>query len=171
VIQENEGVEKRYSVLIVDDEESILSFLETIVEKEGYTVFTAMSGEQALKIFAEHPCDLLICDYQLPGMTGLEVIMEAKKTAPDIASIIMTGVGSEQTFIDSITLGKVDFYLPKPFSLNEVKTVISVVLKEADIRRKGREFHERLRLNVEEATAELKEKKWSPFFGQFFGGR
>ncbi len=146
------------SVLVVDDEEGVRNALKNTLLREGYVVETAESGEEALELLSDKRFNLIICDYKLPGINGVETIAQAKKSHPDFASILITGYGSDETIIDAFTRGKVDFYLSKPFELRELRKVAPIALKDLWMREKERAFKEELRCKVEEATSELKEK-------------
>lgn len=146
------------SALIVDDEEYIRSSLKKMLEKEGYVAYATASGEEAVEFIKSTPVDVLLCDYKLPGINGIETIVEARKTLPDVASALITGLGTEQTIIDAFTKGRVDYYLMKPFTLQELTRVINMSLRAAEVRKRERLFNEELRKKVEEATCELREK-------------
>ena len=77
--------------LILDDEESIRQSIAAYMEDEGYVVFQATSGEQALDIIRDHPIDEAVVDIRLPGMDGNAFMIEAKKILPDIKFVVHTG--------------------------------------------------------------------------------
>ena len=145
-------------VMVVDDEEYIRSSLSRMLRKDGYEPVSASSGEEALNIIKSRPVDVILCDYKLPDINGIETIVEAKKLQPDLASALITGMGTDQLIIDAFTKGRVDYYLMKPFTLHELTKVINMSLRAADIRKRERIFNEELRKKVEEATKELREK-------------
>lgn len=146
------------TVMVVDDEEYIRSSLSKMLRKDGYEPVTASSGEEALEIIKSRPVDVMLCDYRLAGVNGIETIVEAKKLLPDMASALITGMGTEQVIIDAFTKGRVDYYLMKPFTLHELTRVINMSLRAADVRKRERVFNEELRKKVDEATKELREK-------------
>jgi diguanylate cyclase (GGDEF)-like protein len=144
--------------MVVDDEDYIRSSLSKMLEKDGYEAVTAASGEEALELLKSRPVDVILCDYKLTGLDGIETIVEAKKLLPDLASALITGMGTEQVIIDAFTKGRVDYYLMKPFTLHELTKVINMSLRAADLRKRERVFNEELRKKVDEATKELREK-------------
>lgn len=146
------------AVMVVDDEDYIRSSLSKMLEKDGYEPVPAASGEEALELIKSRPVDVILCDYKLTGINGIETIVEARKLLPDLASALITGMGTEQIIIDAFTKGRVDYYLMKPFTLHELTRVINMSLRAADLRRRERIFNEELRKKVEEATKELREK-------------
>ncbi len=110
-------------ILVVDDEVSILESLRGILLDEGYLVSTAVSGEQALEeLFKDLP-DLVLLDIWLPGMDGLTVLGEIKKTVPDLPVIIISGHGNIDTAVRATKMGAFD-YVEKPLSLERI--VVSV---------------------------------------------
>jgi len=110
---------KKHLVLLVDDEESILSGVSDYLKKEGYAVSTASSGEEGVdKIKAEH-FDLVITDLMMGGIGGLEVLKKAREWDPNIMVMVLTGFGSIDTAIDAMRLGAFD-YLQKPCEKEEI---------------------------------------------------
>lgn len=84
-------MEKKISVLVVDDEEIVRIFLEEYLIDEGFKVFSTISGEDAIEILRSHDIDIGIIDMRLPGMDGNSLIIEAKKIRPNIKCVIHTG--------------------------------------------------------------------------------
>lgn len=82
--------ELRY-LLILDDEDSIRQSVAAYMEDEGYIVFQAESGEQALEFVKSHPIDEAVVDIRLPGMDGNTFMIEARKILPDIKFVVHTG--------------------------------------------------------------------------------
>ena len=111
---------KRYSILLVDDEESILVVLKGYLEKEGYIVTTAESGDKAVEMLKDG-ChfDLIITDLMMDGIGGLGVLKEARKARPDIIVMILTGYGSLDTAVSAMRLGAFD-YMQKPCERDEL---------------------------------------------------
>ncbi|MEO8289156.1 MAG: response regulator transcription factor [Chloroflexota bacterium] len=118
-------------ILVVDDEKTLRDMLEYNLRREGYTVFTAAEGSEALRIaYAERP-DLIILDIMLPGMSGFDVCRAVRKqlTVP----ILMLSAREEE--IDKVLgleLGA-DDYLTKPFSLRELLARVRAMLRRSEI--------------------------------------
>ena len=114
------------TILIVDDEKSICQSLGSILSDEGYEVFTAESGEEALKIMGEElPC-LVLLDIWLPGMDGIETLKIIKSGYPQVRVIIMSGHGTIETAVKATKLGAFDF-IEKPLSLEKVILIVKHV--------------------------------------------
>ena len=86
-----EASARRPTVLVVDDEERILSALKRSLRREGYEIVTAESAARALAILAERPVDLVLSDQKMPGMSGLELLEQAARLRPDAALVLFTG--------------------------------------------------------------------------------
>ena len=79
------------SLLVVDDEERILSALRRTLRREGYEIVTAETGEEALRILDERPVDAILTDQKMPGMSGAQFLAEAARRRPDAVRMIITG--------------------------------------------------------------------------------
>lgn len=111
------------TILIVDDEESILLSLEGILTDEGFEVHCESSGAAALERIKESIPDLVLLDIWMPGMDGLETLVKIKESHPTIQVIMMSGHGTIETAVKATKLGAYDF-IEKPLSLEKV--VLSV---------------------------------------------
>lgn len=107
------------AVLIIDDEEGIRESLSGIFEDEGYTVFTASSGEEALKVLKDQSPDLIMLDVWLPGIDGIKTLKEIKNMKPDLPVIMVSGHGNIELAVKATKTGAYDF-LEKPLSLERV---------------------------------------------------
>jgi two-component system nitrogen regulation response regulator NtrX len=107
------------AVLIIDDEEGIRESLSGIFEDEGYDVFTASSGEEALKMLRDRSPDLIILDVWLPGIDGVQTLKEIRNMKPDLPVIMISGHGNIELAVKATKTGAYDF-LEKPLSLERV---------------------------------------------------
>lgn len=119
---------KTNKILVVDDEDSLRFFLSEELESEGYKVYTAASGPEAMEFLKNQPVDLAIIDFQMPGLTGIE-LMEQMQSLDDVPELIMlTAHATLETSIEALRLGSCDFLL-KPYDVEEllrgVKTAMS----------------------------------------------
>lgn len=118
------------SILIVEDEEAIVTLLQYNLEKEGYRVRTTDSGNEAFMLIREDKPDIIILDWMLPGMSGVEIcgkIREDKKNR-DIPIIMLTAKGEELDRVTGLETGA-DDYMTKPFSPAELSARIKAVLR------------------------------------------
>jgi excisionase family DNA binding protein len=120
---------ERPHILVVDDEESVRELLARTLTAADYDVDTAGDGHSALERLRSAPYDLLITDLRMPGMDGLSVIREARRHAPDLPVVIITGQSTEASAIEAINLG-VSGYLTKPFRLPRILSAAARALGE-----------------------------------------
>ncbi len=122
-------------ILIVDDEESLRSFMEIMLKKEGYQVTLSASGDEALAELDRSSYDLVVTDMMMPEMTGLELLGKVKQRESAPEFIIMTAFGSVDSAIEAMKLGAAD-YIIKPFNVEQIKLVISRTLDKGNLVRK-----------------------------------
>jgi len=117
-----------FAVMVVDDEEGIRESLSGIFEDEGYSVFTASSGEEALNILKEKSPDLMLLDVWLPGIDGIQTLNEIKNLKPDLPVVMISGHGNIELAVKATRTGAYDF-LEKPLSLERVLLVANRALE------------------------------------------
>jgi len=117
-------------ILIVDDEEDILELGGYNLEREGYKIIKALSGEKALRSSRLEIPDLIILDLMLPGIDGLEVLKKLKKDSKtiNIPTVLLTAKGEEADIVAGLELGA-DDYITKPFSPRILLARIRAVLR------------------------------------------
>ena len=115
------------SLLIVDDEPSILQSLGGLLSDEGFEVTTAANGYEALKTIDEESPDLVLLDIWMPGIDGIETLKEIKREHPNIQVIIITGHGTIETAVKATKLGAFDL-IEKPLSIDKVIVAINNAL-------------------------------------------
>lgn len=116
-------------ILIVDDESTIREVLRRYLERDGYQVSEASTGEQAVRLVSENAPDLVVLDLMLPGMNGLETA-EHMQALADIPILMLTARGALDDRIAGLERGA-DDYVVKPFSPREVLLRIQAILKRA----------------------------------------
>ncbi|OPX40971.1 MAG: hypothetical protein B1H13_04610 [Desulfobacteraceae bacterium 4484_190.3] len=109
-----------FSILIVDDDTSLLSVLKNSFQEENYHVTVSSNGLDAIEKCRANSYDLIITDIMMPGATGLEVLSSAKKINPNTLVILITGFASLETAVKAIREGAYD-YITKPFRLEEIR--------------------------------------------------
>jgi two-component system nitrogen regulation response regulator NtrX len=107
------------TVLVVDDEKSILESLEGILSDEGFEVITAESGVEALEKIQEVIPDLILLDIWMPGMDGIETLQKIKEGYPHLQVVVMSGHGNIETAVKATKIGAYDF-IEKPLSLEKL---------------------------------------------------
>jgi DNA-binding NtrC family response regulator len=115
------------SILVVDDVVSTLKALEAILAKEGYTIFTTTSGEQALSLLRQYDVDLLLSDVKMSNMSGLDLLRTVKADYPDTSVIMMSGYQDIGVAVEAIKAGAFD-YLVKPMSRESTLSTIQKAL-------------------------------------------
>jgi DNA-binding NtrC family response regulator len=115
---------KSPNILVVDDEKSILFSLKAALQKEGYVVKTAGSPSEALKLVEPGAFQVIISDYNMPAMNGIEFLRVVKKVDPELVFILMTAFGNEKLAIDAMKEGAFD-YFSKPFDIDEMRVVVA----------------------------------------------
>ena len=120
------------SILVVEDDAGMRSFLSTILREEGYRVEEARDGKMGLALLQDGEFELVIADLRMPGLTGTELMREAGKEKPDLQWIIITAYGSIAGAVEAVKAGASD-YLTKPFhNPDELRHVVRRVLREAE---------------------------------------
>lgn len=115
------------NILIVDDEEQIITVLESSLEAAGYAVTVARSATQALEILATIRVDAMILDLGLPDRDGKDVIIESKHVR-SVPIIVLSARGTESEKIEALDMGAVD-YVAKPFAIGELLARLRVALR------------------------------------------
>jgi signal transduction histidine kinase len=132
-------------LLVVDDEESLRITTAAILEKEGYTVDTASSGDEAINLLGRKDYDLVLTDLHMEGGDGLSVLNQIRRHSPLTISVVLTGFASVESAIAALQEGAYD-YLVKPCDIDSMKHTI----------RRGVE-HRRLMLAEQKARADLEQ--------------
>ena len=120
-------------ILIVDDEKDICKILSTLVKGEGFKPLVASNGTEALKIIQAEMPALLIADIKMPGMSGMELMQQAKGLDQNLPTILITGHADTKGAVNAIKEGAHD-YLAKPFDNSEVMRVVHRALAERELK-------------------------------------
>jgi len=123
-------------ILVVDDERSMRELLQIVLRREGHHVRLAEDGRTAVAEMEREPVDVLISDIKMPGMTGVDVLREAKRIDPDIVGIMVTAYASTDTAVEALRLGAYD-YLTKPFDVEELKAKVRNALERRTLRQEN----------------------------------
>ena len=136
------------SILIVDDEVSILNSLSSILEDEGYDVSVAKSGLEALRHCAINPPELMMLDIWMPEMDGLETLKRLRELVPNTQVMMMSGHGSIETAVKAIKLGAYD-YIEKPLSLENVTLRVKHALDQHRLEQENRSLRTKVERKFE----------------------
>jgi len=117
-------------ILVVDDEEALRSVLSAELIAEGYTVETAVDGENAVSILGEEDFDLILLDIKMKRVDGFEVLRHVKRVRPETKVIMLTGFADLKNAIESKRLGAEDF-VSKPYDLVDLLTTVERVLSKS----------------------------------------
>ena len=140
---------KKGRVLVVDDEPSARSALETLLTGEGYVVETAEDGAAALEIVAERPPELIVTDLQMPRMDGMELLAKVRTENPAIPVVVATSVQDLSSATAAMRAGAED-YLTKPIDFDALTVVIERALERTEVRVEN----ENLRRQIREREAD-----------------
>jgi DNA-binding NtrC family response regulator len=134
----------KFRILIADDEQVQREMLEGFLVKQGYGIGTAADGSQALEKFKGSGFDLVLTDFRMPGMDGIQLLRELKRLNPEVMVVVLTAFGTVGTAVAAMKEGAYD-YLNKPIDLDELLLLIQRVEKEVGLSRENRELREQLR--------------------------
>jgi two-component system, NtrC family, response regulator AtoC len=114
-------------ILIADDEKNMRWILEKNLKDEGFGVIEAADGEEAFELFLDQEPDMVILDYRMPGIDGIEVLKRIKTINEKVPVIMVTAHGSTDAAVEAMKLGAID-YISKPFEMEELKMAIKKAL-------------------------------------------
>jgi two-component system response regulator PilR (NtrC family) len=136
-------LQQAINILIVDDDLSLRKMLAFVLAKEGYRVEEAVNGVDALKKLKGRNFDLVISDIRMPDLNGIELLKKIKTHDHDLPVIMITAYATTNDAIEAMKLGAED-YIMKPFSLEELKIIITKSLYKKNIERENVELKEKL---------------------------
>ena len=117
--------------LVIDDEMAVGTLIMQYLEAEGHKVYVAQDAETGLRMFKEHPCDIVICDLVLPGFSGIDTLKTLKRHRPEITVAAISGFpGSIQELISDPILHDI-YLMTKPFNSDDLEVFVRRLLCEA----------------------------------------
>ena len=122
-------------VLVVDDEQQVCTLLAKLLRKEGFKTIAAYDGSVALKMIRTEMPDMMLVDFMMPGMDGMELLKKAKEMDPELPVVMITGYADIPGAVKAMKAGAHD-YISKPFKNHEVIRVVHRALAERDLKRK-----------------------------------
>ena len=142
------------NILIVDDEESIRHLIRQILEPKGYTCILAADTTEARDCLEKQNFELILCDINMPGESGLDFIQDVLPRHQDTAAVMVTGADDPIIAEAALELGVYD-YIIKPFNPNRVLITVSNTFRRRDLEIANRAYRENLELMVAERTEKL----------------
>ena len=129
------ALQSEHSILFVDDEKSIANALRRLFRKEGYQLFTASSGQEALDLLSqtEKPVSLIISDQRMPEMNGAQFLERARKIFPDAMRFLLTGYSDMDAIVDAVNNGKIHRYLTKPWNDDDLVLQVRQALEQVEM--------------------------------------
>ena len=145
-----------HTILVIDDQEEILTSVRRLLERDGHKVLTAFSGEEGLALFRQEPVHLVIVDYFMPKMTGEDVVKEIRTINAEVQILLQTGYSGEKPPLEMMRLLDIQGYHSKTDGPEHLLLWVAVTLKAGAQLQKVRE--------TEQLKAELllKQGKCSP---------
>lgn len=128
------------TVLLVDDETSVLSALRRLFRMNGYAIEQATSGAEGLEILAQRPVDLVISDMRMPVMDGAAFLEQVRNNYPDTVRILLTGYADIGSTITAINRGEIHRYIAKPWDDQDLLLVVREALRRRDLERQNAEL-------------------------------
>ena len=123
---ENQSMKK---ILVIDDDPGLVKMLEIFLRELGYTIFTAASTPEGLRVFFNERPDLILLDIMMPGMDGWELCMRIRETS-DVPVIMLTARGQEYDKVKGLKMGA-DDYMVKPFTFEVLLARIRALLRRS----------------------------------------
>lgn len=157
-------------ILCVDDEKNVLRSIERLFLDENYEILTAMTGDEGLKILSEtSPVQLVMSDYRMPGMNGVEFLKQVCLRWPDTVRIVLSGYADTGSVVDAINEGEIYKFIPKPWNDHELTVTVANALERYELHMKNialteelkrtnselEEINNTLELRIEERTSDL----------------
>ena len=165
---------EKIAILCVDDEKNVLRSLERIFLDDDYEILTATSGEEGLSILENHgPCQVVISDYRMPVMDGVEFLRAVYERWPDTVRIVLSGYADAGAIVAAINDGHIYKFIPKPWNDDELRVTIGNALERYSLQKRNRELmtelaraNEELERKVQKRTAELELRNQALTFSQ-----
>jgi response regulator RpfG family c-di-GMP phosphodiesterase len=141
------------TLLLVDDEENIISSLRRLLRRDGYRILTATGGEAGLDVLAHEHVDVIVSDQRMPGMTGTEFLSRARQKWPDTIRIVLSGYTELASVTSAINEGSVYKFLTKPWDDEQLRHNIADAVRRKQLDDENRRLHHELAV----ANAQLSE--------------
>lgn len=137
-------------LLLVDDEENIVSALVRLFRQDGYRILRASSGQEGLALLAQNEVGVIISDQRMPGMTGVEFLSKVKELYPDTVRIVLSGYTELNSVTDAINRGAIYKFLTKPWEDDLLRTNVDEAFQRYEMKLENVRLHGELRKTNEE---------------------
>lgn len=144
-IQQTASPGGQRTLLLVDDEEAILSSLKRLFRRDGYQILTATSGAQGLELLAGQPVGVILSDQRMPGMTGIEFMREARRLYPHTVRMTLSGYTDLQSIIGAVNEGALYKFLTKPWDDDLLRTHVAQAFEQGELAAENHRLTEALR--------------------------
>ncbi len=120
------------TILVVDDDESLRRITQLQLEEAGYDVLTAPNGEEALKLVESESPALVVTDWKMPGLSGLDLLKKVRQSSPQTTVLMITAFGTVQTAVEAMKAGAYD-YITKPIDYEELALVVNRAMEHQQL--------------------------------------
>ena len=160
----------RFTLLFVDDEKNILSSLRRVFSDTDYEILTAESGRQGLQLVKEREVALVLSDYRMPELNGIDFLKQVKKISPSTTRIILTGYADMEVILSAINEGHVYKFIMKPWRVEDLKLEVQKGVERYKLEKERevliekierqnqqlKQWNETLERRIEEKTRKIK---------------
>jgi two-component system response regulator HupR/HoxA len=151
-------VDETATILVVDDEPRVLDALEAVLAAD-FRVLRAEGGEQALRLLPGADVAVIITDYRMPHMTGVELLRRSQDLAPDAVRIVLTAYTDVDSLMDAINTGRIYHFVPKPWDPNELLIIVRRAAERYTLARDNARLRDELELSVNALRREAAERR------------
>lgn len=142
MVNPNKTVQKKYQILVVDDEPDVLDSIVDSISDDTYIIESETDSAVALTKIEKTAYDLVLTDLMMPGVTGMDIVSAIQKSTADTLVIVITGHATLNTAIESLQLGVYD-YVRKPFQGSELKSILKRATEILDLQRANTQLNEK----------------------------
>jgi response regulator RpfG family c-di-GMP phosphodiesterase len=148
----------KFTILCVDDEQSILNALKRLLRKEGYNLLFANSGQEGLEILKDNEVHMVVSDQRMPEMSGTDFLAAVKDSYPDVRRVILTGYSDIESITESINKGHIYKFFSKPWNDLALKAELRQILDQFELKQDNRQ----LAKTVAEQNEQLSDRDGKP---------
>lgn len=157
------ALKRNHTILLVDDEKSIIKALKRLFRKDGYQILSALNGMEGVEVLKNciEPVSLIISDQRMPEMTGSEFLEKAKELFPDAIRFLLTGYSDMDAVIQAVNKGKIHRYLTKPWNDDDIRIQVKQGLKQLELVEENRDLQKLTKLQnkeLNELNSDLEQK-------------